>query len=285
MGLLQNGYRHNLIGRVVGTTNLDGWRPEVGVYQRHRAAANRNQVMPGAVTDNKSAVPNGNRAPSAWIMPNKGGGLSSRDATLAFTATATGIKGLPGEGSTSFSIVTNTPDGQLIVSGSGSVTFSLDTNAPLLTASLNGAGTTSFSLTTNTPILGAEASLTGEASFVVATNNPVIFPLDDDSPLRTALASFSFGGSLTSYAIGSMTGTTEEAGLSNAGIANSVWGKVIEAGYSAEQVMRLIGAFAAGSATGLENGNPQFTGLDGTTVRIDGAYSAGTRTIDTLNGD
>ena len=285
MGLLQNGYRHNLIGRIVGTTNHDGWRPEVGVYQGHRAAANRNQVLPGAVTDNKSAVPNGNRAPSAWIMPNKGGGLSSRDATLAFTATATGIKGLPGEGSTSFSITTNTPDGQLIVSGSGSVTFSLDTNAPLLTASLNGAGTTSFSLTTNTPILGAEASLTGEASFVVTTNSPVIFPLDDDSPLRTATASFSFGGSLTSYAIGSMTGTTEEAGLSNAGIANSVWGKVIEAGYSAEQVMRLIGAFAAGSATGLENGNPQFTGLDGTTVRIDGAYSAGTRTIDTLNGD
>ena len=285
MGLLQNGYRHNLIGRIVGTTNLDGWRPEVGVYQRHRAAANRNQVLPGAVTDNKSAVPNGNRAPSAWIMPNKGGGLSSRDATLAFTATATGIKGLPGEGSTSLSITTNTPDGQLIVSGSGSVTFSLDTNAPLLTASLNGAGTTSFSLTTNTPILGAEASLTGEASFVVTTNSPIIFPLDDDSPLRTALAAFSFGGSLTSYAIGSMTGTTEEAGLSNAGIANSVWGKVIEAGYSAEQVMRLIGAFAAGSATGLENGNPQFTGLDGTTVRIDGAYSAGTRTIDTLNGD
>ena len=285
MGLLQNGYRHNLIGRVVGTTNLDGWRPEVGVYQRHRAAANRNQVMPWGVTDNKSAIPNGNRAPSAWIMPNKGGGLSSRDATLAFTATATGIKGLPGEGSTSFSIVTNTPDGQLIVSGSGTSTFSLETNAPLLTASLNGAGSTSFSLTTNTPILGAEASLTGEASFVVTTNSPIIFPLDDDSPLRTALASFAFSGSLTSYATGSMTGTTEEAGLSNAGIANSVWGKVIEAGYSAEQVMRLIGAFAAGSATGLENGNPQFTGLDGTTVRIDGAYSAGTRSIDALNGD
>jgi len=30
---------------------------------------------------------------------------------------------------------------------------------------------------------------------------------------------------------------------------------------------------------------PQFTGLDGTTLRIDGAYNAGTRTIDALNGD
>ena len=30
--------------------------------------------------------------------------------------------------------------------------------------------------------------------------------------------------------------------------------------------------------------NVQFTGLDGTTVRIDGTYSAGTRTIDSLDG-
>lgn len=44
------------------------------------------------------------------------------------------------------------------------------------------------------------------------------------------------------------------------------------------------GSLAAGSATGLEGSNPQFTGLDGTTVRIDGTYSAGTRTIDALNG-
>ena len=285
MGLLQNGYRHNLTGRIVGTTNLDGWRPEVGVYQGHRAAANRNQVLPGAVTDNKSAVPNGNRAPSAWIMPNKGGGLSSRDATLAFAATATGIKGLPGEGSTSFSITTNTPDGELIVSGSGSVTFTLSTNTPLLTASINGLGSATFALTTNTPILGAEASLTGDAAFSVTTNTPVIYPLDDDSPLRTATASFTIGGSLMSYALGHLSGTTEEAGLSNVGIANSVWGKVIEAGFSADQILRLLAAHAAGSATGLENSNQKFTGLDGVTVRIDGSYSAGTRSIDALNGD
>ena len=285
MGLLQNGYRHNLTGFIVGGTNLDGWNPSVGVYQRHRAAANRNQVMPGAVTDNKSAVPNGNRAPSAWIMPNKGGGLSSRDATLTFSTTATGIKGLPGEGSTSFSITTNTPDGEMIVSGSGSVTFTLSTNTPLLTASINGLGSATFALTTNTPILGAEASLTGDAAFSVTTNTPVIYPLDDDSPLRTATASFTIGGSLMSYALGHLSGTTEEAGLSNVGIANSVWGKVIEAGFSADQILRLLAAHAAGSATGLENGDPKFTGLDGVTVRIDGSYSAGTRSIDALNGD
>ena len=44
-------------------------------------------------------------------------------------------------------------------------------------------------------------------------------------------------------------------------------------------------AWRAGAATGLEGANPQFTGLDGATVRIDGTYSAGTRTIDALDGD
>lgn len=47
----------------------------------------------------------------------------------------------------------------------------------------------------------------------------------------------------------------------------------------------ILAAHAAGAATGLEGANPQFTGLDGTTVRIDGSYSAGTRVIDALDGD
>ena len=55
--------------------------------------------------------------------------------------------------------------------------------------------------------------------------------------------------------------------------------------YGHEEVIRILAAQAAGSATGLENGNPQFIGLDGVTLRIDGSYAAGTRTIDALNGE
>jgi hypothetical protein len=72
--------------------------------------------------------------------------------------------------------------------------------------------------------------------------------------------------------------------LTPEGIRDVVWAKIVEAGFSAEEIMRLLAAHAAGAATGLENGNPQFTGLDGSTLRIDGTYAAGTRTIDALNG-
>ena len=72
--------------------------------------------------------------------------------------------------------------------------------------------------------------------------------------------------------------------LNDAGSGSSPWTEVIEASYTAAEILRILAAHAAGSATGLEGANPQFTGLDGTTVRIDGTYSAGTRTIDSLDG-
>ncbi len=78
-----------------------------------------------------------------------------------------------------------------------------------------------------------------------------------------------------------VTGT----GLTTANVADAVWAKVIEAGFTAEQVMRILAAVAAGDGAGLESGNPSFTGIDGTTVRVAGTYSAGTRTIGTLEGE
>ena len=73
--------------------------------------------------------------------------------------------------------------------------------------------------------------------------------------------------------------------LSPEGLAIAVWNKVIEAGFTAEQIIKILAAQAAGNATDLEGINPQFTGLDGVTVRIDGAYENGERTINALNGD
>jgi hypothetical protein len=78
-----------------------------------------------------------------------------------------------------------------------------------------------------------------------------------------------------------VTGT----GLTTANVGEAVWTYLIEAGFSAEQIMRMRAAVDLGNATGLESGNPSFTGLDGTTERVAGTYSGGTRTITTRNGD
>ena len=251
-----------------------------------RSEFNKHGMQRSAAYSLLSAIPNGHLSPSAWVLPRTSGGMSSINFTTA-TVSGSGLAvgGITTTGTSSITLTFADAAGQLIASGGGAATFSLTSNNPLLTASINGTGTATALVSTNTPTLGALADGSGAVTITVTGTNSGRLPANDASPLRTGSASFSLSGSLTPYAIGQMSGTTAEAGLTNTGIANSVWSKVVESGFSAEQILRIIAAQAAGSATGLENGNPQFTGLDGVTVRIDGAYSAGTRTIDSLNGD
>ena len=255
----------------------------VGIY---RSAFNLNGMQRGADYSPLAATPNGHMAPSARVLPRSAGGMSSINfASAAIDGIGLAVGGITTTGTSSITLTFADAAGQLIASGGGAATFSLTSNNPLLTASINGTGTATALVSTNTPTLGALADGSGAVTITVTGTNSGRLPANDASQLRTGSASFSLSGSLTPYAIGQMSGTTAEYGLTNAGIANSVWSKVVESGFSAEQILRIIAAQAAGSATGLENGNPQFTGLDGVTVRIDGAYSAGTRTIDSLNGD
>lgn len=213
------------------------------------------------IEDKKSAVPNGHLAPSAWILPMKPGGMSSYVGnSLALDVAALNLAaGRNIEGAASITLALADADLQLIVSASGVATFTLSGDATLAGA-LYASGTADLSISVSTATLGAVVSALGAASLSLTAD-----------------------GAAT--AIGHMTGTTEVVdALSPTALASAVWERVVEAGYTAEQVLRIVAAHAAGAATGLESGNPQFVGLDGSTVRIDGAYSAGTRTIDALNG-
>lgn len=197
MGVLQNGFRDTVgVFRTYGATISNNAYPQGTLGNYNLTGMMRNITAGEGITDDKVGVPMG-YADKSWIMPQKSGMLSARTDGLVITGTATGIRGMPGVGTASFTIETNTPAGELIVSGSGSAAFTIDTNTPLLTASINGAGSASFTIDTNTPILGAEASLIGTADFTVIAT-------------------------LVRYAIGHMEGSTEETGLTPSGIAAAV---------------------------------------------------------------
>ena len=251
-----------------------------------RSEFSKHGMVRSAAYSALAATPNGHLSPSAWVLPRTSGGMSSINFTTAMVSgSGLAVGGVTTTGASSITLTFADAFGELIASGGGTAAFSLTSNNPLLTASINGTGTAVATFSANTPTLGALADGSGEVAITLTATNSGRMPANDASPLRSGTAAISVTGALTPYAIGEMAGTTAEAGLTNAGIANSVWSKIVESGFSAEQILRIIAAQAAGSATGLENGNPQFTGLDGVTVRIDGAYSAGTRTIDSLNGD
>jgi hypothetical protein len=252
MGLLSNGYRHMLKGRMLGATALDGANPSVLLNRFNQAAPIRNQFIGEGIASNYAAKPSGHLHPSAWMMPQKPGDMSSRnEAEIAFSTTASGVMGFPIVGSASFAVVVvdadilplddTSPlrtgsatitisvldaDGQLISSGSGSASIAVTTNTPILTASINGDGTTSFSITTNTPVLGAEASGEGTSSFSFSVSGSIL-PLDDASPLRTGTTTITISGALTPYAIGSMIGTTDVVTeLTTDSIAAAVWNAI-----------------------------------------------------------
>jgi hypothetical protein len=258
-----------------------------------------------------AGMPGGHLSPSSWSLPRTAGAMSSfNEAGLSISANGLAVGGVNASASASMSLAA-TATGQLIAFAQGSASMMIGATGAM-TGIIQGSGAASFSLTTNNPILGAIASGSGSASMSLSASANIL-PVDDTPPARTASASLSITGSATLRAIGHMSGSTVDnsiltsdtvasavwsasaaqnnvAGtmgekLNDAGSAANPWTEVIEAGYTAAQILRILASHAAGSATGLEGANPQFKGLDGTTVRIDGSYVSGTRTIDALNGN
>jgi hypothetical protein len=236
MGLLQNGFRDVFgVFRFYGATASNGACPQALVDNYHRTGMQRNLTAGEGISDDKVGVPLGNLAPSAWILPQKPGMISSRTLGISVSSSGNGLMGLPGEATTVFSITTiadilpedDTPinnvasssftisfadtDGQLITSGAGSTSFSIYLNTPALIASLDGEGSTSFSIYANTPILGALAFVECSLSISVSVMADIL-PLDDTPSNNIASAFFSFEGSIEPYAVGNMSGLTYLSG-------------------------------------------------------------------------
>lgn len=72
--------------------------------------------------------------------------------------------------------------------------------------------------------------------------------------------------------------------LSQDDVTGAVLEAPIEGGLTLRQVMRLLLAYTAGDATGLD-GNPAFKSQDGTKTRLGGTLSGGNRTVTTIDGE
>ncbi len=156
-----------------------------------RSGFNKHGMMRGAYGsyDAKSATPNGHLAPSAWVPPKTAGGMSSRNVTgLSVGLAGLAVGGITTDAAASISISFADASGELISSGSGTAVMTFTVADALLTASLDGIGAASFVINPSPALLGAKAGAIGSASF-------------------------SISGSLTPYAIGSMSGSTADSGV------------------------------------------------------------------------
>lgn len=289
MGILANGYRDTLgVFQTFGATVSNNAYPSAGQGNFARTGAMRNITAGQGITSGLVSLPSGNRHPSAWMMPQKPGALASRNSitgsgSAAAAALAVKLAAADLTGSGSLEAI-----GGLIVqliadiAGSGGISEA-DAKAFLqAVASIGGSGGISEAQATGLGEL--VAAITG-LGLVDATLTGTGELSADLVVTGTGLTTGNVGAAVWA-AIASANNTAGTMGekLNDAGSGSNPWTEVIEAGYTAAEILRILAAHAAGSATGLEGANPQFTGLDGTTVRIDGTYSAGTRTIDSLDG-
>jgi len=148
-----------------------------------------------------SARPSGHLSPSAWMLPQKAGGMSSRNvARLTVTANGGGAMGVNGVGSSTLTFTADATGG-LIASAIGSATFTVTASGSAL-ATLNAVGAASFTLTTS-GTMGALAWGIGAASMQVTAT-------------------------MTSYAKGFMVGSTiDNTVLTAEQIADAVWAKTL----------------------------------------------------------
>lgn len=221
-------------------------------FNKHGMSRNAFEVF-----DDTSAQPYGYYGGAgAWVQPKTGGAVAGRNTNgITFGASGAGAMGVSASGTSAITFAASGTGG-LISSASGSASLTFGASASLF-ASKAVAGSAGLTL-------GANGAMVGKG-YVQAS------------------AGISFAAAWTPYAIGWLSGTTQEAGLTTTGIANAVWAKVIEAGYSAEEIVRLLASVAAADASGLEGATPVFRDLADTKDRITATYSGGAREVTSVD--
>jgi hypothetical protein len=240
MGLVQNNFRDAFTGaKYYGATLSNNASPyTISAGNSSQAGMRRNLFASQASISALSSIPAGARHPQSILMPQKAGGLASRNNTkITFSETGLGVLGKPISGSSTITF-TPTATGGLIVSGSGSASITLSATGTILSVAAS-SGSASITLS-GSALIGALAGLQGTSTITL-------------TPTATI------------YAIGYLSGiSTNEAEFSADALARAVW-DALKADYtgtgSMGEIMNSIGASAnPWSALLADNNDPDTFG-------------------------
>lgn len=288
--LLQNGYSASFGSlRFFGAGTINGAYPNVAQNSGYLTGQQRNIFMGDADIDPKSSIPDGTRHPVAWQMPQKAGGLSCRNnvygsGTLVASALAVKLAEADLTGTGELDAI-----GGLVVQlladliGSGEISDA-DLKAFLqAVASLTGSGVAAG---TRTGIGALISAITGDGTAETSTATGT-GELDADLVVTgTGLTTGNVGAAVWAAlaAANNVTGTMGEK-LNDAGSGSNPWTEVIESGFTAAEILRILAAVLAGKVSGAGLGTETFVGIDGTTDRVVSTVdSNGNRTSVTLDG-
>lgn len=295
-------------GRFLSGTALSGARSNF-----NKSGMNRNKFLSLA---NFSSVPNGYIPGYAFVPAQKAGGIATYkyiDGTISTTSSllASGVSivaGLSGVGTITSANLSQIFNMIAALTASGTISNANMSRLSLISAGLSATGTiTAADLTfltqyaiaaalsasgniTNAQmgaIISMIAALSAEGHFTnigdFATAN-----MSANISSSTPLSPESLAASLwNSVAADYNTAGTMGEKLNDAGSASNPWTEVIESGYTAEEILRILLAYAAGETTIVSTGTGTatvvFKSQDGTKSRIDADMTNSERTTITLD--
>jgi len=180
MALLGNGSRHSSTGRITtATTNIDGFNSSCVPAAYNSTAFFRNRLVGEAGISPVASVPDGCRHPVAWVMPQKPGGLSSRNSVIGSGAASGPAQSgynidanITGDGG-----VSSAPLGLIVmiaatITASGGISSATTQALATLVASITGSGSVAA---TAQGLADLGAVLTGAGS--VTANNSALMDI------------------------------------------------------------------------------------------------------------
>lgn len=300
MGLYNNGYR-------LGNTPFTSRIGALTTIYNGQGVHGRSAVPTGwtrgilKLTTNYDSLPQGCRHPKAWMMPQKPGALASRNyATGSGTMSAdawavklaeaaiTGSGGLTAFGSlivqlvaaiTGSGTVTNADVKAFLaavaaLTGSGTISSAVRTGLGALLASVTGSGTAAGSTATGIGELDADIVAYGDLTpegIRDAVWNAIAANFNAAGTMGNKLNSASAAGDPWTAVLPGSYAAGEAGNLVGnalADIPGDVWAKTIEAGYTAEELLRIFAAVLAGKVSGGGTGTETFKGIDDATNRV-----------------
>lgn len=283
MGLLGNGFRHNLVGRITtATTNLDGCNASTIPASYNLTAFRRNMLVGSAGFGSTTSVPDGCRHPVAWLMPQKAGGLSTRNSIIGSGgATGTGQSGynldvlMQGEGGIPSLDVALIVQIAVTMAGSGGISSALLDAITNLSCTLAGSG----GITANAAGL-ADLAVLLEGAGGINPDNTALMDLAvtmrgygdltpegiRDTVWNALLAQFQGDGTA-----GKALSTASSGGVDLDALAAAVWAYATRSLPAAERDAMAAAILAAAQATPIHSNVKEVNDLtvDGTGTELD----------------
>lgn len=127
-----------------------------------------NQYASEGIGSTRAAVPNGHLAPSAWLLPQVAGGLSSRNEAVGLLTTAGAGSAGRNLVANSLLVLTTAGNAAAVASLSGSASLVITASGTIV-APLSMVGSATLSLVASGS-MGGIASITGSATALVTTS-------------------------------------------------------------------------------------------------------------------